>query len=104
MIEPEHGEADRSAVERPIRCRITVQGEFSTSWWRYADRLQSERGHRGGAPTTTLSGLLADEDELLWVLNALYEMHLPIMEVSTEHQDQPPPIDPAFGEPGGVGD
>ena len=35
----------------------------------------------GGSPLTTLMGPLRDQAELMGVLNSLYELHMPVVEV-----------------------
>lgn len=62
--------------------QIVIQGVLSEE---SAERvgglvLQNERGPHGGA-TTTLSASISDQAQLIGLLNALYELRLPILSV-----------------------
>jgi hypothetical protein len=64
--------------------RIVVQGVLDAE---FSDRLSgmsievSEGCPEDRASESTLTGRLSDQAQLLGVLNALYEMHLPILEM-----------------------
>ena len=64
---------------------ILVQGSVSEE---SADRLGELSLHSGssahGAATTVLTGRLQDQAQLIGVLNALYEMRLPILRVEVQ--------------------
>lgn len=66
----------------PATYRIVVQGALSERW---SDRLAglkivcTSRGD--AAPHTTLAGPIRDQAELAGVLDALYDLHLPILKV-----------------------
>lgn len=66
----------------PAAYRIVVQGALGPEW---SDRLAGlsiscvERGE--AAPHTTLVGRIRDQAELAGVLDSLYGLHLPILEV-----------------------
>lgn len=69
-------------VETPATYRIRTQGLLDMSW---SDRLggmsitQVTSGNKG--PVTTLVGHLPDQAALAGVLNALYNLHLPLLSV-----------------------
>ncbi len=77
----------------PARYRIRVRGSLSTEW---AERLGgmscSNASGAGGEPETHLEGCLQDQAALSGVLNALYELHLPVLLV--EHLEAEPADDP----------
>ena len=64
----------------PATYRIVVQGRLDASW---SDRLGgmsiSERSSETGETETVLVGRLPDQAALSGVLNALYELHLPVV-------------------------
>lgn len=66
----------------PATYRIVVQGAVGESW---SDRLAGmaiTTAHREiGAPHTTLLGQIRDQAALQGVLDTLYALHLPILEV-----------------------
>ena len=71
----------------PAVYRLCVEGRLDPSW---SDRLAGmaiEPGARGPRVVTTLHGELADQAALHGVLNALMELHLPIL--STERVPGP---------------
>ena len=67
-------------MKGPATYRIIVQGAIDPSW---ASRLGgmniSEELSEGGDVETILVGRLPDQAALSGVLNALYEMHLPVI-------------------------
>ena len=73
---------------RPAAYRIVVQGAVGADW---SDRLAglalTTTPCAGAAPHTTLVGTVLDQAQLAGVLDSLYEMHLPILEV--EHIEDP---------------
>ncbi len=66
----------------PSVYRIRVQGRIGASW---RDRLEgmtiAVAEADDGPPITTLEGELLDQASLRGVLNALYELHLPVLTV-----------------------
>ncbi len=74
-------------LETPATYRIRVQGVLDASW---SDRLggmaisRTSTGSR--APVTILVGHLTDQTALAGVLNALYNLHLPLL--SVENMDE----------------
>jgi hypothetical protein len=66
----------------PATYQIRVQGRLKASW---SDRLEgmtiSLTAPEVGLPETTLEGELPDQAALAGVLNTLYELHLPVLEV-----------------------
>lgn len=68
--------------DTPARYSIRVLGTLDRSW---SDRLGGmeiqnfESGESGEIPVTTLAGLLIDQAALLGVINALYDMHYPLL-------------------------
>jgi hypothetical protein len=69
-------------LETPATYRIRAQGSLDESW---SDRLAgmaiTAESEADGLPVTTLVGRLRDQAELSGVLNTLYELHLPILNV-----------------------
>lgn len=65
--------------------RITVRGALAPE---LADRLAGMHLESGpgvhGASVTSLTGSLRDQAQLIGVLNALYDMHMPILRVELE--------------------
>ncbi len=69
------------ASAEPAVYRLRVQGRLDPSW---SDRLAGmaiEAGVPGSPPVTTLCGELIDQSALHGVLNALLDLHLPILSV-----------------------
>lgn len=66
----------------PATYRIRVKGRLDTGW---SDRLGGMAieaiGQAGDAPETILVGWLADQAALCGVLNALHDLHLPLLSV-----------------------
>ena len=61
---------------------ITIQGHLDESWSGRLGGMQIKTGSRGEKDTVTeLSGRVADQAQLIGVLNSLYELHLPILSV-----------------------
>jgi hypothetical protein len=71
----------------PATYRIKVQGYLDDSW---SDRLAGMRITTSSqGDLATLVGRLRDQAELSGVLNALYELHLPILSVEmVSHQNR----------------
>jgi hypothetical protein len=68
-------------LDTPATYRISVQGYLDESW---SDRLGGVTitpSKADEAPVTTLSGRLLDQAALFGVLNALYDLHLPLLSV-----------------------
>jgi hypothetical protein len=68
----------------PAVYRIAVQGRLDPTLSDYLGGMRIEtRDSRAehGEPVAILVGRLADQAQLLGVVNALYEMHLPILAV-----------------------
>ena len=80
-------ELDGLKLETPATYRIRVQGLLDASW---SDRMSGmainliESEHK--APVTMLVGFLPDQAALAGVLNALYDLHLPLL--SVEYLDE----------------
>jgi len=68
--------------DRPATYQIRVQGRIKPSW---SDRLEgmaiSVTAPCDRPLVTTLEGRLSDQAALAGVLNTLYELHLPVLEV-----------------------
>ena len=66
----------------PATYLIEVEGDLDESW---SDRLGGlrirSRQRADESTVTTLSGRIKDQAELAGVLNRLYELHLPILNV-----------------------
>ena len=72
---------DRSELssEKPVICRIIVEGALDEGWSRRLGSMQvSTSLENVRKPVTTLSGQVRDQAELMGVLNGLYQLHLTI--------------------------
>ncbi len=66
----------------PADYRIKIQGHLDVSWSGRLGGMQIKAGNRGEKATVTeLTGRVADQAQLIGVLNSLYELHLPILSV-----------------------
>ena len=71
-------------IDQPAEYEICVVGMLDDSW---SDRLGglaimcSNGGKKDEKPVTTLTGPLIDQAALFGVLNALYDMRLPLISV-----------------------
>jgi hypothetical protein len=71
-----------AAFSDPATYRLVVMGILKKSWanrlagMRIADDITAE-----GSPKTVLIGRVRDQAELMGVLNALYELHMPLLQV-----------------------
>jgi hypothetical protein len=64
----------------PGRYRVCIKGYLDESRLEWLGGLQiSTQGKSGPSTVTTLVGQLADQAALVGVLNAIYEMHLPLL-------------------------
>lgn len=73
-------------LDMPATYQIRVQGYLPESW---SDRLGGMMVIPSGqaadeAPETTLTGCLLDQAALFGVLNALYDLHLPLLSVECQ--------------------
>jgi hypothetical protein len=81
---------DLNAIS-PAAYKISVVGVLAES---YSDRLGGLSIHttpsdqESGIPVTSLTGRLADQAALFGVLNALYNMHMPLLAVECIHIDE----------------
>jgi hypothetical protein len=67
-------------MDRPAVYRIRVQGPLDEEWARRLEGMNvTENRSEGGEVETILVGRLPDQAALSSVLNALYELHLPIV-------------------------
>ena len=71
-----------SVFDCPATYQIVVRGLIDPTW---ADRLENmiiyQTTVKAGYPITTLQGELRDQTALAGVLNALYELQLPVLSV-----------------------
>jgi len=66
----------------PAVYRVRVRGRLDVKWARDVSGMEvTEECDPAGEPRTILVGHLPDQAALLGVLNALYEMHLPVLSV-----------------------
>jgi hypothetical protein len=69
--------------DHPATYQISVQGRIDPTW---SDRLEGMAIWLAtvevDSPVTTLEGELIDQAALAGVLNALYELHLPVLSVN----------------------
>jgi hypothetical protein len=74
-------------LNTPANYRIRVQGHLDDSWAERLDRLVITRAFSAqNKPITILVGHLPDQAALSNVLNALYELRLPLL--SVENMDR----------------
>ena len=76
-------------TDQPAFYRIRVEGRLDPSWSDRMGGLAIEAGGAESVPVTTLTGELIDQSALHGVLNALLELHLPILSterLSTERE------------------
>ena len=66
-------------MDKPANYRITVQGELPERW---LDRLGGLKIALASPEETILEGWLPDQAALSGVLDTLYTLHLPIVEVT----------------------
>lgn len=70
------------SFDLPAIYQITIQGTIATSW---SERLEgmviSHIALGDGTPYTILTGEVCDQAALTGVLNAIYELHLPLVAV-----------------------
>lgn len=75
-------EPKRSLLIAPAMYEIRINGYLEDSW---SDRLGGmailPSEEESGSTTTTLRGTLPDQAALFGVLNALYDMRLPVLSV-----------------------
>jgi len=71
---------DSLTMQGPAIYRIVVRGTLDPDWSsRIAGMSITERRTRADQVETVLVGRLADQAALASVLNALYELHLPVV-------------------------
>ena len=75
-----------TVLDKPADYRITVQGAVSKSW---LDRLGGMEITAVTAGQTTLEGRLPDQAALSGVLDTLYRLRLPLLEVTCLPDDRP---------------
>lgn len=68
----------------PANYRIVVKGTMSESWGnRLSDLVITTSSQENSDPQTILQGILLDQSALRGLLETLYALHLPILEVRT---------------------
>ena len=71
---------DTLTMQGPAIYRVIVRGRLEPDWSsRMAGMSITERRSGGNEIETVLVGRLADQTALSGVLNALYELHLPVV-------------------------
>jgi hypothetical protein len=72
-----------SAFDSRAAYRITVQGTISTGWSaRLEGMAVSHTELEDGTPVSILTGELIDQAALTGVLNTIYELHLPLIDLT----------------------
>lgn len=75
-------EPDLPKSSGPAIFRVRVRGTLDVKWAREVSGMEiKEEAGPEGERRTILMGPLPDQAALLGVLNALYEMHLPVLSV-----------------------
>jgi hypothetical protein len=73
----------------PANYRICVKGYLDESWVeRLSGFLINNQVSDGESPVSVLTGSTRDQTELIGVLNGLYEMHLPLLSVEIQDDDE----------------
>ena len=81
MTTPDHSR--KVEFGGPATYRIVVQGRVSKSWHKRLGGMDiATSSPETGKPLTTLRGRLHDQAALHGVLDTLYALHLPIVEVT----------------------
>ena len=76
-------------MEDSPRYRITVEGSLGEKWSGRLGGLQIELSQQENQePLTTLSGHVRDQAALMGVLNSLYQLHLKILSVNCETDNE----------------
>ncbi len=88
-MEETNGFGTKPTMMGPAAYRIRVCGRLDAGW---SDRLAgmqiTESCGADGKPEAVLEGRLADQAALAGILNALYELHLPVIVVQYLGNDQ----------------
>jgi hypothetical protein len=71
----------KSAFAMPGNYRIRVRGLVDPKWSEWLGGMTITSRESQGTTVTDLVGQVADQTALSGILNALYEMHLPILQV-----------------------
>jgi len=71
----------KSAFATPGTYRIRVRGVVDTKWSDWLGGMTITTWESQGTRETDLVGRVADQAALAGILNALYDMHLPILRV-----------------------
>ena len=79
---------DRLTIDRKATYRIRIQGSLSRSWADYLGGLDIEVNRESAWPITTLSGPVQDQAALLGVLNSLYDLGFPLLNVEFQYPYQ----------------
>ena len=62
--------------------RIEIEGSLGASWsGRFGDMQVSSSRSKDGSAVTILDGRVRDQAELAGILNALHQLHLPLLSV-----------------------
>jgi hypothetical protein len=70
-------------LHQPATYQIRVPGHLDESWSEWAGGMTiTLEGEEDGPPTTTLTGLVADQAALQSLLRRLYALGLPLMSVN----------------------
>ena len=78
---------------RGTQYRITVRGRLDPIWEDNLSGMTITLVNEGPPATTELSGELIDQSALHGVLNALHELHLPILSTEMVRHSEVEPID-----------
>lgn len=73
--------AQELSCDEPATYSIQIQGTLAAHWADYLGGLVIKSDRRQGLPVTTLSGPVLDQAALLGVLNHIYDMGYPLLNV-----------------------
>ena len=76
-------------LDQPATYRIQVPGHLDESWSEWAGGMKITVENRDdGPPTTTLTGVVADQAALQGLLRRLYSLGLPLISVNWVEPDK----------------
>ena len=87
------------SFQGPGTYRIRFRGSLAEHWFEGLGDIRSTIGEADDrTPVTTLVGRFRDQAALLGMLNTIYDLHLPLLEV--EYLEDAPPAGEASGNKG----
>jgi hypothetical protein len=79
---PDRFRGEKVTYTGPVRYRIIIDGHVDDDLSDYLAGMKMETSLRDdGSAITTLTGRIVDQSQLNGVVNALYELHFPVLAV-----------------------